>query len=172
MSGDTLFIKRNRPVTALIEASYTRPADTATYAAGDVIANSTSAATILTFTGVAREPGLGGIIQSAVLVDSAAQTLKGDFELYLFDTAPAMQNDNAAWNPSDSEVTKSLGRVRFPPGLFNVCGANGVVDVDSLGKPFKCASGTRNIFGILVVRNAYVPISGEVFTIRLFVIQD
>ena len=172
MSSDTPFIKRNRPVTQLIETSYTRPADTTTYAAGDVVANSTSSAQVLTFQNIARAAGLGGVIQAAYLVDSAAQTLRPDFELFLFDVAPTMQQDNVAWAPTDSEMEKCQGVIRFPPGLFNVGNGNGIVDVGSLGKSFRCGSTVRDLYGVLVTRNAYVPISAEKFTVRLLVIQD
>jgi hypothetical protein len=37
--------------------------------------------------------------------------------------------------------------------------------------PFVCV-GSANLFGIIVVRNAYTPISAEAFQIRLFVAQD
>jgi hypothetical protein len=170
--GDALLIKKNRPVTKLVEASYTRPNDATPYAAGDVVANSTSAAVALTFAGAARGAGLGGVIQAAIFVGSYAPSLKPDLELFLFDTAPTMQQDNAAWAPSDAEMLKCIGRIRFPPGLFVVCGANGIVDSDSLGKPFQCASASTDLYGVLVVRNAYIPTNNEVLAVRLFVIQD
>ena len=37
---------------------------------------------------------------------------------------------------------------------------------------FKCAAASRDIYGVLVVRNAYVPVSAEVFKVRLHVLQD
>lgn len=161
-----------RPVSKTITLSKTRPADTTTYAAGDVIAESTSAATVWTFAGAARANGLGGILQAAELVDSAAQTLKLDAELWLFDTAPATQNDNAAWAPSDAEMKASLGYIVFATGTFKVAGANGVSVADALAKSFQCAAATTSIFAILVARNAYVPVSAEELTLRLHVIQD
>ena len=172
MSGDSIFIKRNRPVTHILTQSYTRPADTVTYAAGDVVANSTSAATILTFSNMARAVGLGGMIQHAVLIDSAAQTLKPDLELYLFDTAPAMQNDNVAWAPSDAEMETCIGRIDFATGSFKTAGANGMIQVSGVSMPFQCTASVTAIYGILVARNAYVPISAEKFTVRLHVLKD
>lgn len=172
MSGDLPAIRKNRPVTKLITASYTRPADTTTYAAGDVVADSTSAATILTFSSIARAAGLGGVIQHAQLIDSAAQTTKPDFELYLFDTAPTMQNDNAAWAPSDSEMEKCLGRIDFATANFKTGSGNGMIQAANISIPFQCASSVSAIYGILVARNAYVPVSAEKFTVRLHVLQD
>lgn len=172
MSSDTLDIKRLRPSTSTVNASYTRPGDTTAYAAGDVVADSTSAATVLTFSEVVRFVGGGGIIQGAQLIDSAAPATFGEFELYLFDTVPAMQNDNAAWAPSDSEMEKCIGVIPFPAALAKVGGSNLVYDVDSLSKSFNAAASVRDIYGVLVVRNAYTPANAEKFTIRLHVLRD
>lgn len=172
MGADTLFIKRNRPVSKVITASKTRPADTTAYTAGDVVAESTSAATVWTFAGAARALGLGGILQGAVFIDSVAQSTKPDLELYLFDTAVTTQNDNAAWAPTDADMEKCLGFIAFPSGLFKTGSGNGVVNVEGIAKVFQCASTSQDLFGILVVRNAYTPTSGEKLTIRLAVIQD
>lgn len=160
------------PLIVLSEASYTRPADTVTYAAGDVIAQSTSAATILTFANLGRVAGGGGFIQNAVLICSTAPALKLDAELYLFDTAPAMQNDNVAWAPSDAEMEKCLGVIAFSTGSFKVAGANGMTDAGTLSKSYKCATAQTSLFGILVARNAYVPASAEKFAIRLTAAQS
>lgn len=170
--SDALFIKRNRPATVIVEAGYTRPADTATYTAGDVLCNSTSSPTILSFDNCARSAGLGGIIQGAIMVDSSAPTLKADVELYLFDTTVTMQNDNAAWTPTDAQMKTCIGRIRFAPGLFNIGNGNGIVDVETLGKPFKCAPASTTLYGITVIRNSYIPTSAEEFLFRLLLIQD
>jgi hypothetical protein len=172
MSSDALYIKRNRPVTTIVSASYTRPADTTAYGAGDVVANSTSAATVLTFSNIARGPGLGGVIQHALLIDSAAQSTKPDLELWLFDTAPTMQNDNAAWNPSDAELEALIGRIDFALGSFKTAGANGATQAANISVPFQCTAAVQAIYGVLVVRNAYTPVSAEKFTIRLHALQD
>lgn len=172
MSSDTPFIKKNRPVTKIVTQSYTRPADTTTYAVGDVIAQSTTVATVLTFSDIARGAGLGGMIQHAVLVDSGAPTLKLDAELWLFDTAPTMQNDNVAWAPSDAELEAFIGRIDFLAGNFKVAGANGAIQASNISLPFQCIASVQAIYGILVARNAYVPLSSEKFTIRLHVLQD
>lgn len=154
-----------------ITASFTRPADTTTYTAGDVMANSTSAPTILQFTNFASVAGGGGIIKSAQLIDSVAATLKPDVELYLFDTSITMQNDNAAWTPSDSDMTHCLGKIYFPQGAFSVGSGNGIIDMDGLEKQVTCAGGSTTIYGIPVVRNAYLPGNAEQFNFNLQIIQ-
>lgn len=161
-----------RVVSVNVEQSYTRPADTTTYTAGDVVANSTSAAVALVFSNAARSVGQGGVIQNARLIFSTAPATKLDSELYLFDTTPTMQNDNAAWAPSTSDLGKLVGVIAFPTASFKVGSSNGVIEVQNINLRFQCAVGGLNLFGILVARNAYVPASAEVFKMRLSIAQD
>jgi hypothetical protein len=161
---------------ASASASYTRPANTTTYAAGMVIADSTSAATALTFTGMASAAGKGGILLSAMLYDSANQTLKLDAELFLFTASPTMQNDGVAWAPTDSDVGNIVARVRFNAGLSVVgntaAGASGnvIIDSEAINRAYVSGAST-SLFGVLVVRNGYTPVSAEVLTIRLLFSQ-
>lgn len=159
-------------ITKVITTSYTRPADTTTYTAGDVVANSTSAATILSFADIASFEGGGGVIHSAALIDSSAESTKPEFDLYLFDTTVVMENDNAAWAPSDAEMETCLGVITFDLDDFKVGSGNGIICNKNIGLPFSCVSGSTTLYGILVARNAYVPTSAEKFTIRLSVLQD
>jgi hypothetical protein len=103
-----------------ISAAYTRPNDATTYAAGDVIADSTSAPTILTFNRATLDRGGMGIIQSGVLVSSASVATKPDLELWLFDTAIVMDNDNAVYTPTDAEMLTLIGVIAFPQSSFKV----------------------------------------------------
>lgn len=159
-----------------VSANFTRPADTTTYAAGDAVTNSTSSPSVMTFNSVARANQGAGVIIGAVLIDSAAQTLKGQFELWLYDTTFSADNDNAAFTPSDGETETLIGVIPFlVPYVGDAtsgAGGNCVFPVGNLSIPFNCGASSDDIFGQLVVRNAYVPVSGEKFTVRLFVVQN
>lgn len=157
--------------TTVAEVTFTRPSDTNAYTAGDVVSNSTSAATILEFTAASFEGG-GGVIQAATLIDSVAAGTKPEFDLYLFDTTVVMENDNAAWDPSDTEVKTFIGKIDFLAADFETMGANGVTQVRNINLPFKCVANSTILYGILVARNAYTPTSAEQFTVRLHILQD
>lgn len=175
MSSDSPFIKKNRPVTILSEVTKTRPTDTTTYAAGDVVNESTSAGTVWTFANMARAAGLGGVIQSAVLIGGASPpTLKGEFELYLFDTSVTTQNDNAAWALTDADAKKALAMIPFSTANYRIQGAstNGAYYLNALGLTYVCAAAATSLYGILVARNAYVPANAEELTIRLIANPD
>jgi len=159
---------------ALPKASFTRPADTTAYAAGDVICDSTSAPTAFTIA-VGRIVDGVGLINHASLSISTAQSTKLDAEVWLFDTAYQTSNDNAAFAPSDNAADGSgnLANVLavIPFGNGPIIGSGNVYYSAPVNRMFKCASGTQNIYWALVARNAYTPTSGEIYTLRLACIQ-
>lgn len=142
--------------------SYTRPADTTAYAAGDAFSNSTSSPAVLTFTNVVPASGKGAIIASVDVVSSAAPSLPLQGVLHLFDTAPTAVNDNAAWTVSDAQMLTHIAAIPFQ---CRTIGANSHVHVDC-AKAFTSVGGT-SIFGLVEVTNAYTPASGEVLSFRL-----
>lgn len=158
--------------TAIVSASVTRPANTTQYAAGDAVTDSTSAPTRITFASIARVNNGSGVIVAATLIDSVNAGTKGQFELWLFDTSVTPDNDNSAFTPTDAECETLIGVIPFNVWYVGDSGSNAVAPVQGLSIPFKCTGGADDIFGLLVVRNAYTPASAEKFTVRLSVLQD
>lgn len=159
--------------------SKTRPADTTAYTAGDVINESTSAGTVFTFTNCTRAEGGSGRIAKVLIDDSANQTTKLQAELWLFDTAPAAATigyDNAAFSPTDAEAQTVVAIIPVSTSFVGNAGsgASGNANYTSgqVYVPFKCASASTTLYGVLVARNAYTPVSSEVFNVRLFIEQD
>lgn len=160
-------------------ATFTRPNDTTTYAAGEVMA-ATGTSSPMTFNACARGKGGGGYVIGANLIDGANQTLKLDADLFLFSEAPATYgNDNAAFTPTDAELLECVGVIHFAAGDFKsgdgTSGANGNAycqsDMDR-PVPFVCENDDNALYGVLVARNAYVPIASSPFYVNLQVIQD
>jgi hypothetical protein len=147
-------------------ASFTRPNDTTTYTAGDVICDSTSAPTIMTFANVVANNGDGGKL-TADLLQTVAQALALDATLELFTAAPTMQNDNAAWGPSDAEMLDHVATIRFSGGDRAASANNSKTQGYPMEKPFKCAAGSTSLFGVLVARNGYIPAAQEVPAVKL-----
>jgi hypothetical protein len=173
MSGDTLFIKQLRPVTQVVEQSFTRPADTATYASGDIICNSTTAPTIMTFNNVVRFAGGGGVLQKVLLITSVAQGLLPDIDLLLFESSITINNDNAVFSPSDADAKKIIAMIPLRAVVdASRLGVNAVFDSGAISHSFKAAAGLQAIYGVLVARNAYIPASAEEFTVRLVTSPD
>lgn len=182
----------NRPV--VISDQLTRPADTNAYASGDVIATSTSAPVAQKLLLAAAVEGGYGLIKSARLLDSANQSTKGLFDIFLFNAAVALDNDNAAFTPTDTEMESLVAIIPMynrndllssadadTPVYTDVVysgdatsGASGncVFIRNNLDLMFKCATDSRDLWWFIVPRNAYTPVSGEVFTLALDIMQD
>lgn len=166
---------------AKLSDSVTRPADTTQYAAGDVLSN--VAGKILTFTGVPQfatagdnPAGEGAALQSAVCISSANQSTKPDLELILFDSLPepgsGVFEDNAAFDPTDASMNACIGIVDFAQASWfaghTTSGAGGS-SACAVSVNIPVLSDT--IYGVLVERATYTPVSAEVFTVRLFFIR-
>ena len=136
----------------------------ATYISGDYVGESGVA---MDFATAARINGGAGIIQSAVLVDFAMQSVA--CELWLFDVAPTPPNDSAAWTISDADSAHLIGVLQF--SSYYASAVNSVCPLVNCGIGFKAAAGDRSIFGCLVTRGAPAYASGDV-TIRLVILQD
>ena len=159
-----------------VTGTFTRPNDTDAYAIGDVVANSTTAPVAINFANASRSNDGSNTIIDAMLIDSAAQATKGQFELWLFKTAPTMDNDNAAFTPTDAELLNLVGIIDFTgaPRVGDAtagAGGNAVyygkASNGSFEPKFRTKVASRILYGVLVVRNAYTPVADEVFTIVL-----
>lgn len=161
-----------RVITAMtattVTATFNRPADTAVYAAGDMISDSTSAPTSFTIA-AARVNGGAVTILSATLTSSAAQSTKLDAELWLFPATYTSGNDNAANAFADAEVATARV-VPFGNGPI-IAAAGSVIYHAQVNKNLVAGAATTNLFWALVARNAYTPTSAETFTLTLDVIQ-
>lgn len=155
------------PVT--VSTDVTRPADTTAYAANDAWSDSTTAPTAggFTFTSAARKSGGSGIITDAWICSSAnpATLLQG--EIHIFDTSVTNINDNAAYGISDAEVKTQVGVIAF---TLVANGNNSFYHAQNLAMMFT-ASGSANLRYLIKVKNAYTPISAEVLTVRLKILQ-
>ena len=169
-----------QPITGTTGAggTLTRPSNTTAYAAGDVISAVTSN-DHYTFTGVVEYDGAGtACIESALLIDSANQSTKPDLELWLFSSDIAEVADNSAFAPTDAEMATLIGIIPFPVGNFYAGDAtsgavgNCACPLHGLNIPIKVGPGANVIYGQLVVRNAYTPVSAEIFTCILGIVAD
>jgi hypothetical protein len=182
LAGDKLAIKYADTngiggITRNISGSVTRPNNATAYAAGQVVG--TAVTGVITLANVARLKAGSGINIGLTLLDEANQATKGDYDIFLFDTAPAAQADQVAFAPSNSEMEACLGVVSFTGSSAKVAsagaGASGnVIYPSNMANyhTFNCGAGLKDIYAVIVVRNAYIPIANEKFVIRIRVQQD
>lgn len=146
-----------------------RPADTAAYAVGDLIGNSTTAGTgnVMALSGVPRiAGGTGRIIRMRVATNQA--TFAGTLRVHLFKTlvAPTV-GDNGVLAGAVSNYVNYYGMadVALAQGILSD-GAKGFM---AFSPPiaFDVPDGTTNVYALLEARTAFTPTSGQRFSITL-----
>lgn len=158
--------------------SITRPANATQYTAGDVISDATNDAhfDFNNTRGLGSKADLKGSIDYATMIIESNQGTKPDIELWLFDQDIAAVADNGVFAPSDTEIANFIGKIDFGVsdwdiGLSGVGNAGNIVQAKpNVGIIIPATAG--NIYGQLVVRNAYTPISGEIFHAHLVMTLD
>jgi hypothetical protein len=156
--------------------AFNRPADTAAYLAGDRVADSTSAATVLEFTNVARAIGEAVRIERVRLRKTGPSLTNASFRVHLFRLQPTVNvNDNGIFNASNvlalADINGYVGSVDITMDKAAVIGARGVgvptagtgITAEAAGQ----ASHTLSLWAVIEALAAYTPVSGETFTLTL-----
>ena len=148
---------------ATLAASFTRPANTTAYAALSAVSNSTSAPTVLTFTGCGRKTGGSGYVVGALLrTDQSACT--SAFKLHLFNVAPTAIDDGSAYTSLWANNSKYLGTLTLPAMSTEGSGSTAATSLDFSDRlPFVCAAGDTNLYGLLETVGGFTPASGQNF---------
>lgn len=150
-------------ISALCE--FTRPANTTAYAINQTVANSTTAATILSFP-LARIAGGSGYINKA-RIETNDNTDTSQYRLHLFHTAPTMPNDGAAFTLLWTNRNKRIGIIDFDALVTEGTGSDAARQQNTSPLFFQCAPGDANVYGILETLTARTPGSAKSFFIEL-----
>lgn len=151
---------------AIASASFTRPADTTAYASGDLVANSTTAGSVVAMTlSVGSAAGVPSRIRRVRLVGDKADATNFTFRVHLFNVLAitCANGDNGAF--SVNKAANYLGQVDVATGQLFTDGAAGQAACDIIAP-------TGVVYALLEARAAYTPASAEVFTLGLEVDQD
>lgn len=155
-------------------ASFTRPADTTAYALGDVVSNSTSATTLMTFSGAGRSNANTGYITKARLLTSQA-TNTASFRLWLWNANnPTVAVDNAAYVFTYADDSKLVGYIDFPACSTSAGSGTGsftqITDTQRLA--YVCAAADTALYGFLETRTAFTPANAQTFQVTLHFDQN
>lgn len=147
-------------------ASFTRPSDTTAYANLDVVANSTTAASVtpLSFT----VPTTGVSLQRVRVVLSDATPTNAKFKLHLYASSPTLTSahgDNAAWLTTSSDYIGLSAEIDASGQTFQDK-VTGTVAFATNPITIVPISGDK-VYGILMATAAYTPTSAEVITVTL-----
>jgi hypothetical protein len=159
-----------------VSANFTRPADTTAYTSGDLVANSTTAASVvpLSFT-AARINDATGMIRRVRLKKSTTTTTNAQFRVHFYQNDPSASTgitngDNGAWLTKEAGYLGSVDVTidkAFSDAAEGVGTPNNGSEINFIPK-----SGTQTIYALIEARAAYTPGNAEVFTVNLEVLQN
>lgn len=142
-----------------VTASFTRPANTTAYTAGDLVANNTTAGSVVP---LAFATGEGGIRIKGALITKTDETdvTASDFSLHLFGSSPTVANgDNGALSYNHSNKFADID-------FATMVAATDVAWAMATGIDFNWNT-TGYIYGLIEADGTYGPASGEVFSVTL-----
>jgi hypothetical protein len=163
---------------ATVAASFVRPADTTPYAAGDLAANSATAGSVapVELVGATRAAGEAIRVERVRLRKSGPGLTNAAFRVHLFRKLPVVSvGDNGAFNAGGvmalADIEGHAGHVDVTMDLAAAIGARGV-GVPATGAGITCeAAGApgheTSLWALIETRAAYVPVSGETFTLTV-----
>lgn len=154
-------------------ASKTRPNDTNAYSAGDVLAESTSAGTVWTFTSIAPSGGGKILITNASLEIDVAAVPSGmtTFRLHLYSTSPTAINDNAAMDLPSGDRAKYLGFIELPTPLAITSTLWSETEAQNYAIRKQVVAASDTLYGILQTVGAYTPTAQVVKKVTLHSIR-
>lgn len=151
-------------------ASFTRPADTTAYTSGDLVANSTTAGSVVPLEfRTSRVIGQGTIARIRLYKSNPTAT-NASFVVHLFTAAPVVANgDNGAL--SISTAANHIGSIACDMtsgGLAGTVGLSEGYPIDS-GITFDLTAvpSERRLYGLIEAAAGYTPASGETFSVTL-----
>lgn len=161
-----------------VTASFSRPADTTTYAAGDLVANSTTAGSVAPaeLVGAARAAGEAIRVERIRLRKSGANLTNAAFRVHLFTKPPSVTvGDNGVFGAAGVlSVADIEGHVGAMDVIMDTAGAIGArgLGVPMAGAGITCepagGAGVETSLWVLIeARAAYAPGSGETFFVTL-----
>jgi hypothetical protein len=157
-------------------AAFARPADTAAYLAGDRVADSTTAATVLSFNNVHRAASDAIRLERVRIRKTSALLTNAQFRVHLFRLLPTVSvNDNGIFNAAGvlalADIAGYIGRFDITMDSAGVIGARGS-GVPAVGSGISCEAAATggsdaSLWAVIEALAAYVPSSAETFTITL-----
>lgn len=161
--------------TVIASANFTRPADAVAYSINDMVANSTTAASVvpMSFTVARINAGTFSIIRARLSTTHTGLSGSENFRLYLFQSSPTISSGDNAQMSVAGRAAGFIGAFEITMGQVFNDGAKGAAGPVAGSQVIGAAAGgSQVIYGVLQALNAYTPVSGETFTVELEVVQD
>lgn len=156
----------------IVTATFTRPANTTAYTAGDVVSDNASTTTPITLADVVEADGGSGNIVAARLSTNVV-SLTPRIRVHLFNAATAtVSADNAARRETYANASLRLGYFDFAAMISGADTGNSDMSYAqnmALAVPIKAASTSTTIYAVLETLDGFTPASGQSFTLTLTV---
>lgn len=149
---------------SVASGNFTRPADTTAYASGDLVANSTTAGSVVpvTLANVASGAGMSAQVRRVRIRKSGATITNGNFRVHLFaSTAPTVSSGDNAAIVIATGAANYLGQVDVTLSQTFTDGGFGATATEIN------LYGVQTVYALLEARAAYTPASAEVFTVSI-----
>lgn len=155
-------------------ASFTRPATTPTYAAGNLVANSATAGSVVPVAvPVGGQTGFINMRLTRVrLTKSSTTTTNANFNIQMYSspTITCANGDGGAW--STNQAANYIGTISVPSMTAFTDGATGFGAMAAGSEAFwhvtnQTGQSLQFVYCLLTAGAAYVGVSGETFTITL-----
>lgn len=163
----TSSVPPGRGAIYVASASFSRPADTTQYAIGDLVANSTTAGSVVPLPMVVTHAAGAGVkIGRARLLKGGTSFTSAAFRVHLYRDSPTPTNgDNGAWLTT---VSTYLGYIDIAMSQTFSDDCIGLGS-PSIGDAIRCmpATASRTIYALIEARGTYTPASAEEFTLTL-----
>lgn len=155
-------------------SNFTRPANTTAYASGDIVANNTTAASVVALSWTVTE-AMSAVADAPFFIrrikikKSSTPVTNAAFRLHMFGTDPTastgvVNGDNGAFSIKDAAY---LGYLDVPSMFaLNDC-AMGFGAPQVGGEIAHVLASGQTLYALIEVRGAYTPTSAEVFTVEL-----
>lgn len=148
---------------SLIQLSYnfTRPGDTSSYQDTDLVANSTTAGSVVPMSWVVGGRG-GRLVHARLEKTDASDVANATFTLHLFGASPTVANgDNGAISYN---ISKLIGTLPFAIMTAKTDDASSQLRVGDTSFLYPIACPHPVVYGLLEAKAAYSPANQEVFT--------
>jgi hypothetical protein len=154
---------------ARVAANFTRLNNTTVYAVGQLVANSTTAGSVVPLSfAIARATGAGGMIRRARIRKSGTSVTNASFRLHLYSASPTPSNgDGGAWLTNQANNYVGSLDVTLDKVFTDGAAGNGTPNT---GSEVNFTADTY--YGLLEARGAYTPAANEQFTVELEVLQN
>lgn len=138
------------------------------YSSGQVVGG------LLTFSAAARGPGMGGLIQSVIMLDQDGQNAVTDVIFFAANPSNSTFTDQAAVALAAADLAAArVGVAHITDWTLAAAATMGIgTDPTFRGIPFQCASGLNTLYAVMVTRGTPTYTGASKVSLAIHLLQD